>query len=432
VRAISKAFKSKITNTDLTEKLSPENVRNELMKEQRWKEIIAYFADGPVPSICKNWDQFVLENGVLYKTILSKEHNKIEKKLVVPNSLIDYAIMLAHDSKHSGHAGVLKTFFKTKTLFYFPNMLPLIKEYVSKCILCQKRKTPSHPHRAEMGEIEIPENPLDTVEVDIMQMPMSSASGCKYVLLIIDACSRYLTAYPLKDKSTEEVTSKLQLFVLQHGAMRAVRSDHGKEFTSNIFGKSCELLKSKHLLSIPYRHQTNPRIERSIRTIRDYITLISEQDRLNWEDALPFAIAAYNTSFHVSLNNTPHFIFYGRDHSMPLNEIVDNASPMYLADDNVSDGMAARWKIALEEARKYTDKQNEINKSFYDKNIRRHKIKIGDIVFVKNNAPASKNHERFKGPYRIVSFKSQNMAIIKPLSSQKTIETHTDFLKIGH
>jgi hypothetical protein len=54
------------------------------------------------------------------------------------------AVMLAlHDSGIGGHGGIAATYNKIRALFAWPNMKHGIKEYVSKCQVCQQAK-PEH------------------------------------------------------------------------------------------------------------------------------------------------------------------------------------------------------------------------------------------------------------------------------------------------
>ena len=136
VRVLSSKLGVKITNTEIANKLSCTNIRNELLKEKRWADLINYLEGGNIPKQISKNEDFCLENGILYKYLINE--GKIEKRVVVPNSLISVAITLAHDTKINAHAGILKTFFRSRHLFYFPNQLMRIKEHIAKCILCQK------------------------------------------------------------------------------------------------------------------------------------------------------------------------------------------------------------------------------------------------------------------------------------------------------
>ena len=431
IRFISKKFGCKVTNKELAEKLSCKNVRKELLKEERWAELINYFEDGAIPhKNLKQHENFCFENDVLYYYSIKDE--KVIKRLVIPKSLVEMAITLAHDSKINGHAGFLKTYFRCRSLFYFPNQLNLVKQHIAKCIACQKRKLPAHPNRAELAQLKTATEPLEIVEIDLMQMKTRSAQGNKFILLLIDNISRYLTAYPIPNKSAEIVAKKLHEFILMHGSMDTLISDKGKEMDNAIIEKSCDILKVNHLLSIAYRHQSNAHIERSIRTVRDYLALVAEQDKLNWEDSLPYAITAYNTSFHSAIKNIPHYLFYGRDHTFNLTDAISNLGPMYDDSDNAAIEMQARWKIALQNAKEFIKKQHEANKILYDKKTKEHNLQVNDVIFIKDMAPTDKQADKYKGPYRLIEFLSKHVIKAKLIGSRKIVETHTDFVKLGY
>ena len=212
--------------------------------------------------------------------------------------------------------------------------------------------------------------------------------------------------------------------------MQELKSDKGREFDCDVFNDACELLKTKHLLSIAYRHQSNSHVERSIRSVRDYLALLNSQDNLNWQDALPYAITAYNTSYHSAIHNIPHYLFYGRDHVFNMTDALSNA-PIYNADENIAAEMKACWKKALEVAQNFVDKQHQTNKKLYDKKAHPHNLKVNDVIFIKNMAPDNKQVDKYKGPYRITEFVSRNVIKAKLIGARKIIETHTDFVKFG-
>lgn len=430
VCVVNKAFKIKDNNVNnLVDKLSLKNVRTELLNEPRWKELLMFLEDGNLPSSGKKHDSFCAENGVLYQYSIDKK--KIIKRLVIPKSLVPTALSLSHDSSiTSAHAGMLKTYFRSKKLFYFPNQLSLVRDHISKCDICLKKKAKPQPFHAELSQMKQAEMPLDLVEADILQMPSRSPNGNKYILLVLDNVSRYLAAFPIAQKSAAEVAKALFNYALQFGAFKEILTDKGTDFENALVKKSCEILQAKHSLSVAYRHQSNAHIERSIRTLRDYIALVSRQDQLDWESSLIYAVSAYNSSYHTGIQNTPHFLFFGRDHSWPASDALKEVGPIYNPDD-VTLEMQARYNAALKLAKEATHKMHITNKAIYDKAVKPHDFKVNDIVYWKNLNKKTKQDDSYKGPYRLMSFVSKHVVKIKLLSSRKTIETHTDLLIHG-
>ena len=43
---------------------------------------------------------------------------------------------------------------------------------------------------------------------------------------------------------------------------------------------------------------------------------------MEWDDLLPFAIFAYNTAFHTTLQEVPHYLAHGYDARLPIDEVL--------------------------------------------------------------------------------------------------------------
>ena len=97
-----------------------------------------------------------------------------------------------------------------------------------------------------------------------------SLNGSKYYIIFIYDFTRMCWIYFLKFKS--EVVSVFfkfkQWIENQSGCkIQVLRSDNGKEYTSNEFNKFCEETGIEHHLSAPYSPQQNGVSERKNRTI---------------------------------------------------------------------------------------------------------------------------------------------------------------------
>jgi hypothetical protein len=82
-------------------------------------------------------------------------------KIFVPEALKKEVLLRFYDSPFAGHLGIKKTLARIQRRFKWPKMARDIREYVSKCELCAKRKAvgsskaslnPSH-HRRMFGKL---------------------------------------------------------------------------------------------------------------------------------------------------------------------------------------------------------------------------------------------------------------------------------------
>ena len=93
----------------------------------------------------------------------------------------------------------------------------------------------------QCGSEVLPE-PFEQVAVDLAGPFPRSKSGHKYLLTMVNMASRYPEALPLTI-TAEEVEGLAEIFC-RHGIPRAILSDQGKQFESQLFNQLCAKLES--------------------------------------------------------------------------------------------------------------------------------------------------------------------------------------------
>jgi len=93
-------------------------------------------------------------------------------------SLHNKLIYEAHDTKIGGHSGVLCTFKKVATHFYWPSMHKSVQEYVKSCDTCQRTKSEPLPPAGLLQPLSIPCQVWDDITIDfITGLPLSHVRG---------------------------------------------------------------------------------------------------------------------------------------------------------------------------------------------------------------------------------------------------------------
>ncbi|CAB0038649.1 unnamed protein product [Trichogramma brassicae] len=92
--------------------------------------------------------------------------------------------------------------------------------------------------------------------------------------------------------------------ICQFGAPRAILSDRGTSFLSDLVESVLWIFKVKHLTTSSYRPLTNGSLERSHGPLVDFIRTYSENYD-DWDRLTPFATFTYHTSVHSATNFTP-------------------------------------------------------------------------------------------------------------------------------
>ena len=122
-------------------------------------------------------------------------------KICVPLSLFLPLFSLAHTHSHSGHPGTFKIFGIIRQYFFWLGRHKWIVNLIEYCIECQTNKTKRHHlHEAPLeqgGELET--TPLKTIHIDHKGPPRPSSNSNTQCLVVVDAFSQFIGAYPVRD-----------------------------------------------------------------------------------------------------------------------------------------------------------------------------------------------------------------------------------------
>jgi len=153
--------------------------------------------------------QFKLKNGILYR--YCKSHDlRIVSQVVLPNTLRERVMKLAHDTLMSGHQGRKKTKDRIWTQFWWPGMNSDVTRFCRSCDICQRTVAKGRVVNVPLGKMPVIDTPFDRVAVDIVG-PIFPATekGNRYILTMVDYATRYPESQPLKDIHPETVAEAL-------------------------------------------------------------------------------------------------------------------------------------------------------------------------------------------------------------------------------
>ncbi|KAG2762713.1 hypothetical protein PC116_g15470 [Phytophthora cactorum] len=92
-------------------------------------------------------DRFVLsEDGVLHYLGLSRRYDhewqeETKLRLVVPTTMIQEVLQNSHDSLEGGHQGVVRTFQRVKSDYYWTGLYADVEKHVKSCPDCSSSKS---------------------------------------------------------------------------------------------------------------------------------------------------------------------------------------------------------------------------------------------------------------------------------------------------
>ena len=180
-------------------------------------------------SLTEDSDDYTLIKGRLF-SIYHSPH-QTQPRLVLPAVYRERVIKRAH--KKVGHMATGKTLARLREAYVWPGMRREIGELLKLCPVCRvhQRRTDHVP----MGEMPLAAYPMEIVGADLMGPIVPSHNGNIYVLTLIDHCTRWAEAFPLKDKINASVWQAWATHVVpRRGTPEVLITDNGEEFEAHI------------------------------------------------------------------------------------------------------------------------------------------------------------------------------------------------------
>lgn len=345
------------------------------------------------------------------------------------DSDINSAISQFHDGPVGGHQGVNRTFNRMKSYFKFSNMFDRIKNYIKSCKSCQTNK-PSRSSKMPMAITSTSSQPFEKIFLDIVG-PINPVSfrNNNFILTLQDDLTKFSIAVPLPDQESETVARAfVDNFLCIYGAPSYVLTDQGTNFQSDLFKNVSKLLKVKQIRTSPYHPQTNGSLEKSHLSLGNYLRIHTENDKLNWDTWIPFAMFVYNTTPHSTTKFMPYELVFGHKPSIP-HSFMKPPEPFYNYDNYVKE-LNYRMQTSFKLAKKNIIDSKINSKNYYDKSLNPVVFKSNDLVLLKNENRKGKLAPVWLGPYKVVEPITNENTIIKIGRSQKSI--HNNRLKHFH
>ena len=126
----------------------------------------------------------------------------------------------------------------------------------------------------------------------------------------------------------------------------------------------CELTGIKKFNTTASHLQTDGLVENFNRTLRAMIAKYSAVHGSNWDEFLPRLLFAHWTKCHESTGESPHYLLYGRDARIPIEETLSFERSPYTVDVDyckleLAISLADAWRVAGEHLKKSQTRQKQ-------------------------------------------------------------------------
>ena len=349
---------------------------------------------------------FVLERDILHRKVI--QDGQVSLQLVVPKSVRNKILEMAHDNPLSGHFSQNKTQARIEKDFYWPSMYKDVVQYCHSCHICQTR-APFRPAKAPISGTPIATSPFSALSIDLVgPLQPASARGHRYVLTVVDQATRYADAAPLRHIDSDTVAQALMEICSHVGFPRTLTSDNGTQFTSETFEKFLQLMGVSHRLSPPYHAQSNGLVERFNGTLKLMLRKLAAEQPRDWDLYLPPLLFAYRDAPQSATGYSPFELIFGHRVRGPLTllkeywsaaepEDSDTTSHQYLAE------MKHRLKETCKLARDALQSSQEAAAKYFNKRTKMRTLREGDRVMIFLPHSTKKLLMTWKGPYSVKS-----------------------------
>ena len=277
------------------------------------------------------------------------------------------------------------------------------------------------------------------VAIDIIgPLPVCKEFGNRYIFTILDLCTHYPEAVPLKQHTAANVAQALGTVFSRFGFPQEILLDQGSDFMSELMQVFLNDIAVNHIRTSPCHPQTNGACERFNGTLKTMLRSLTEQFPDSSDTVLPWVLFAYREVLVETLGCSPFELMFGRSVPGPLS-LVKTA---WLRETDLSSSTAKQSVVefmlntrqhlrrALEIANQQATQERTKAKVWYDRRARLRTFEPGDKVLIFLPIPGSPLQTKFHGPYVIEKqIGPVDYVVSTPDWGKKKCVCHVNFLK---
>jgi hypothetical protein len=364
-------------------------------------------------SLChkKLWQEhYYVKNGVLCRehTSTPKTGKRVTKQVVLPKSLREGVMEVAHDSILGGHLGSQKSVDRVLSSFYWPGIVGDMKRFCASCDVCQRTTPKGRIGKVPLGVTPMVDVPFSRVAIDLVGPLPVSERGHRYILTLVDFATRYPEAVALKRIDTVEVAESLVSIFSRLGVPREILSDQGSQFTSDLMSEVSRLLSIKQLRTTPYHPQSNGLVERFHGVLKSMIKRMCDEKPKDWDRYVDPLLFAYREVPQEGIGFAPFEMLYGRTVRGPMAILKE-----LWTGESVDSEVRSTYQYVLELRQRLEETcelahqvlaQNKIKqKAYYDRKAHDRGFVTGDFVLLLLPTDNNKLLMQWKGPFKVIS-----------------------------
>ena len=381
---------------------------------------------------------YEINNNILYRTVPTPrmvQRKDVVFRLAVPRIYIPKILKQCHNAITAGHLGVKKTYERISQQYYWRGMLNDVKEWIRTCMECAMKKGLPNTKLGYMGTVEAT-YPWEVVGTDIIGPIPQTNGGKKYILVFTDHYTKYAEAFAVEKQDAETIAHfYVKEIICRYGAPTKLLSDRGKAFIGEVLTRVCKRLGIEKLKTSSMHPQTNGHTERFNKTLIAIIAMFVSEHQKDWDELIPYALYAYNTSVHPTTNETPFYLMFARVPKTIEDLLPDAITSERIPIESRKKFIEEQFSAIKDEVRSFADtvKQKRLDKS--DEDRVDHDFNEGDIVWLYNRQVKKEQVKKlamaWHGPYRIKKFIGP-VTVILQNQARRTIRQPVHVSRLKH
>ena len=336
-----------------------------------------------------------------------------------------------------GHHGIERTLQKLSAANQnWEGMRKDVKLFIDRCPCCQKMSA-IKPLIHTMPFTLASYSPFDRICVDtIGPLPTDSDSGSEYILVIIDAFSRFVKLYSIKDTSAKAALNSLLDWVGMFGIPSEMVSDNGTQFANELVEQFLSIIATTDAKIHAYSSEENGIVERANKEVLRHLkTLVyNRKVKSKWATYLPLVQRIMNASVHTTLGVSPAQLVFGNAVRLDRNLLPEIPLQMRNSEKAVNvylEDLLETQREIVQIALRNQIETDEFHIANRGGNQPITEFPINSYVLVNyegnDHRPPSKLHTFLRGPLRIVN-RNGSIYTLENLVKNKLEDFHVKLL----
>ena len=255
-------------------------------------------------------------------------------RVAIPIEYRPYVLKILHEA----HMGADKMKELARRYVWWSSLNSDIEREARSCIICAEhgRQPPRTYHPWEPAE-----RPLDRIHIDY-----AGPIDGKYLLLIVDANTKWLEVFSSKTKTSRTTLKHLREFIARFGLPRVLVSDNDPCFASDEFNTFCRSNGITHRTSPPFHPASNGQVERYVQTVKQGLKKIKADGEKDLHTALQQFLFRHRMVHNSTTSMTPAQAMLGRQLRSRLDLLTEQPGASYPPPPDskfkIGDGVMAR------------------------------------------------------------------------------------------